>query len=164
VPQADAVTAPGPDAVTGARRQRRQRRQATRRRPFQVTLSVDERELLAACAGEQGVSLARLLVQSAVDRAQGRVPGDGEQQYQQLADRNETRHQLAAAAQELAEIRRLLATVANNVNQLAKMANIGGDTEVQALLAELRQWSASDGLDGLPTLLEGLRAGPRATR
>ena len=52
---------------------------------------------------------------------------------------------------ELFELRRLLATVANNVNQLARVANTSGELpasgrlsrtfrEVDGLVAELRAW------------------------
>jgi Bacterial mobilisation protein (MobC) len=64
------------------------------------------------------VSVSRLLVESALadDGASGRWPAN--------------RRAAVARHRELAEIlecRRLLATVANNVNQLAKAANISGD-------------------------------------
>ena len=55
---------------------------------------------------------------------------------------------------EVFEVRRLLATVANNVNQLAKVANIGGELpsrdrllgilgEVDELLVVLRAWTGA---------------------
>ncbi len=55
---------------------------------------------------------------------------------------------------ELFEMRRLLATVANNVNQLAKVANISGEVstgerllrtlrEVDELLVSLREWTGA---------------------
>lgn len=60
-----------------------------------------------AQAAELGVSLPRLLVEAALE---GRQTPAGR------------REEIAA----LFEIRRLLATVANNVNQLARSANISG--------------------------------------
>ena len=47
----------------------------------------------------------------------------------------------AALAQELFAVRRLLAGVANNVNQLARQANSGGDfpAEASATLAVVRR-------------------------
>ena len=55
---------------------------------------------------------------------------------------------------ELFEVRRLLATVANNVNQLAKAANISGEVasrerleatlaDVDGVLAGLRGWTGA---------------------
>jgi hypothetical protein len=55
---------------------------------------------------------------------------------------------------ELFELRRLLATVANNVNQLAKVANTSGElpagqrlsrtvAEVDGLLVLLREWTGA---------------------
>jgi hypothetical protein len=55
---------------------------------------------------------------------------------------------------ELFELRRLLATIANNVNQLAKTANITGEVpvgarltrtlgEVDELLVALREWTGA---------------------
>lgn len=55
---------------------------------------------------------------------------------------------------ELFELRRLLATVANNVNQLAKTANISGALpernrlirtfeEIHQLLVQLREWTGA---------------------
>jgi hypothetical protein len=95
-----------------------------------VRLSEAEREQLLAQAAELGVSLPRLLVEAALE---GRQTPAGR------------REEIAA----LFEIRRLLATVANNVNQLARSANISGQLteqsrlertlgEVEELLGQLR--------------------------
>jgi Bacterial mobilisation protein (MobC) len=97
----------------------------------QVKLTELERERLRARAAELGVSVPRLMVESALDGVE--TP-------------TERRRMVA----ELFETRRLLATVANNVNQLAKAANISGEVaererlertlrEVDGLVAELRQ-------------------------
>jgi Bacterial mobilisation protein (MobC) len=112
-------------------RTRRARSQAEPRRVYQqVKLTTEEREQLRARAGELGVSVPRLLVESALSGLE--TPTD--------------RKRMVA---ELFEVRRLLATVANNVNQLARSANISGqvdagrrleDTlgEVGELLARMR--------------------------
>ena len=99
-------------------------------------LSEGEREQLRARAGELGVSVSRLLVESALPSASGLS----------AATLTERRALLAG----LFECRRLLATVANNVNQLAKAANISGQVatgrrleqmleEVDEVLAALRE-------------------------
>ncbi len=99
---------------------------------IQVKATEDERERLRARAAELGVSVPRLMVESALD-------GDS-------WTPTERRLQLS----ELFEVRRLLATVANNVNQLARSANISGQVdagrrleqtlvEVDELLARMRE-------------------------
>ena len=98
--------------------------------PGAVTES--EREQLRARAAELGVSVPRLMVESA------------------LSDDAWTATDRRRLLAELFETRRLLATVANNVNQLARSANISGqvDTggrlertlaEVEELLGGLRE-------------------------
>jgi hypothetical protein len=100
-------------------------------RSVRSKLSDDERKQLRERAAGLGVSVPRLLVESALDGVE--TPTD--------------RRRLVA---ELFETRRLLATVANNVNQLAKAANISGQVseperleqtlgEVDDLVASLRQ-------------------------
>jgi len=90
----------------------RRGREAEPRRVYQqVKLTDGERELLRARAAELGVSVPRLLVESALE---GRETS------------TERRQQVAG----LFEVRRLLATVANNVNQLARSANISGEVAV----------------------------------
>ena len=89
-----------------------------------VKLTNGEHEKLRALAAELGVSVPRLLVESA------------------LAGR-ETPTERRAAVAELFEIRRLLATVANNVNQLAHTANISGEvpaaTRLEGTLQEVTE-------------------------
>jgi len=89
-----------------------------------VKLTDGEHEKLRALAAELGVSVPRLLVESA------------------LAGR-ETPTERRAAVAELFEIRRLLATVANNVNQLAHTANISGEvpaaTRLEGTLEEVKE-------------------------
>jgi Bacterial mobilisation protein (MobC) len=97
----------------------------------QVTLTHAERDQLRARAAELRVSVPRLMVESALSGVE--TPA-------------ERRHVVA----ELFEARRLLATVANNVNQLARSANISGQVhegrrleqtlaEVDELVAGLRE-------------------------
>ena len=96
-----------------------------------MKLTEDERDELRARAVELGVSVPRLMVESALAG---------------LETPTERKRMIA----ELFEVRRLLATVANNVNQLARSANISGQVstgrrleetlvEVDGLLAHLRQ-------------------------
>ena len=116
-------------------RVRRRREEGARRISQQVLLTEQERDELRARAGELGVSVPRLLVESALSGVE--TPG-------------ERRAWIA----EVFEVRRLLATVANNVNQLAKVANIGGELpsrdrllgilgEVDELLVVLRAWTGA---------------------
>jgi hypothetical protein len=112
-------------------RVRRGREAAPRRVYQQVKLTDEEREQLRARAAELGMSVPRLMVESALSEVSW-TP-------------TERRLQLA----ELFETRRLLATVANNVNQLARSANISGQVaeerrleqtlvDVDELIAQLR--------------------------
>ncbi len=82
----------------------------------QVKLTTEEREQLRSRAAELGVSVPRLLVEAALD-GRSQTP-------------TERRLELA----ELFEVRRLLATVANNVNQLARSANISGEVGAEQRL------------------------------
>jgi hypothetical protein len=120
----------GPDARPKGRT-RRGREPAPRRVYQQVTLTEAEREQLRARAAQLGVSVPRLLVESALSEVE--TPTD-------------RRRTIA----ELFEVRRLLATVANNVNQLARSAHISGQLdagrrldatlgEVDVLLARMRE-------------------------
>ena len=79
---------------------------------MQVKMTGAERDQLRARAAELGVTVPRLLVESAL--AEGTVTG------------TERRAEMV----ELFEVRRLLATVANNVNQLARLANTAGEVPV----------------------------------
>jgi hypothetical protein len=89
----------------------------------QVTLTEAEQRALRERAGELGVSVPRLLVESS------------------LSTQGETATERRAMIAELFEVRRLVATVANNVNQLAKAANISGQVaerdQLQATLGEV---------------------------
>ena len=97
----------GPDTRPKGR-VRRGREPAPRRVYQQVTLTEAEREQLRARAAELGVSVPRLMVEAALEGRE--TPTERKQQIA-----------------ELFEVRRLLATVANNVNQLARLANTTGE-------------------------------------
>ncbi len=98
-------------------------------------MSPEEEALLVQLALAQGVTVPRLLVESA------------------LAVRGETSTERRAAMAELFAVRRLLAAVSNNVNQLARQANAGDGfpAEANAVLPAVRRVvgridSAIDGL------------------
>ena len=112
-------------------RVRRARKLVAREVIQKVKLTDEERDQLRARAAELGVSVPRLMVESALSGVE--TPTD--------------RRRMVA---ELFEARRLLATVANNVNQLAHSANISGQVhegrrleqtlaDVDELVAQLRQ-------------------------
>ena len=116
-------------------RARRERQAQPRGVEQKVRLSLEERRQLRERAAELGVSVPRLLVESALSGG-------------------ETSTDRRAMIAELFEVRRLLATVANNVNQLAKVANTSGEVgvgerlartlgEVDDLVVELRAWTGA---------------------
>jgi hypothetical protein len=84
----------------------------------QVKLTEEERDQLRARAAALGVSVPRLLIESALGGAAGMAP--------------DRQREVA----ELFEVRRLLATVANNVNQLARLANTTGELGMQGRLED----------------------------
>ena len=94
-------------------RRRRANAPQARDRQQLVWLTEDEKKALVARAAEENVSVSRLLVESAL--AEGESP--------------EGRRAVMA---ELFELRRLLATIANNMNQLAKLANTSGEVSPRA--------------------------------
>jgi Mobilization protein NikA len=97
---------------------RRRGREAGSRRVFQqVRLNQAEHRELRERAAALGVSVPRLMVEAALEGRQ--TP-------------TERRNEIAA----LFEVRRLLATVANNVNQLARSANIAGQVSEQSRLEQ----------------------------
>ncbi len=112
---------------------RRRPREPVRRGLIQVRVSDAERAALRSRADELDVSVSRLLIESALadDDAPAAAVGrrvDG------------LRSRVTKELIEILECRRLLATVANNVNQLAKAANISGDLPgVRRLHEELRE-------------------------
>ena len=107
----------GPDSRPLGR-SRREREPVPRRVFQQVKLTEEEQQQLRARAAALGVSVPRLMVESALGGATGMVP-----------DR-----QVEVA--ELFEVRRVLATVANNVNQLARLANTTGELGMQGRLED----------------------------
>ncbi len=102
-------------------RRRRANAIEARTRLQPVRVSEEERQRLVQLAAEQRVSVSRLLVESAL--------GGGESP--------EGRRVVMA---QLFEVRRLLATMANNVNQLARSANVTGQvpTALSGSLADAR--------------------------
>lgn len=78
-----------------------------------VRVNVSEEAALVARASEQGVTVARLLVESAL------ADGGGE-----------TRAERENNLRLYFRIERLLANVANNVNQIAKVANTTGGIDI----------------------------------
>jgi len=123
-----------PSRVTA--RRRRANTSTPRQKSVHVRLTEGEHEQLAALADEHGVTVQRLLVEAA------------------LAGR-ETPAARQRAMVELFAIRRLLANVANNVNQLARAANVTGDApavaRLEPVLEEVRGvlTRTLDALDGL---------------
>lgn len=120
------ASAGAPARGVGPRR-RRENVGGARRHAHQVKVSAEEELALQVRAGRLGVSVPRLLVEAAL--AEG-APGDPRASRSAGgADgaggglRGVTPAERAALAQELFAVRRLLAGVANNVNQLARAAN-----------------------------------------
>jgi Bacterial mobilisation protein (MobC) len=109
---------------------RRAREPVAREVIQKVKLTQKERDQLRARAAELGMSVPRLMVESALSGV-------------------ETPTERRRIMAELFETRRLLATIANNVNQLARAANISGQVsegrrleqtlrDVDELVAQLR--------------------------
>jgi len=100
-----------------------------------VSVTPEEEAVLVRLAESQGVTVVRLLVESAT------------------AARAETSAQRRAAMAELFAVRRLLAGMANNVNQLARHANAGEEFPAEAVhaLAAFRRlaFRIDDVLDGM---------------
>ena len=140
------MTESHPPSRTLPRRRRANAAQArTQLQPVRV--SEEEKKALLVRAAEQNVSVSRLLVESAL--ADGEAP--------------EGRRAVMA---ELFELRRLLATVANNVNQVAKAINISGTVSDSAAgtLADARDVMARidvalDQLRGPPAVMPNITRG-----
>ncbi|WP_299039820.1 MobC family plasmid mobilization relaxosome protein [uncultured Pseudokineococcus sp.] len=100
-----------------------------------VSVTPEEEAVLVRLAESQGVTVVRLLVESA------------------MAPQGETSAQRRAAMAELFAIRRQLAGIANNVNQLARHANAGDEfpPEARAVLARVKTlaFRIDDVLDGI---------------
>jgi hypothetical protein len=112
-----------PVTLRDAMRRRRANVAGGRRGDHRVKTSPEEEAVLLRLAAEQGVTVPRLLVESAMagDRATAAERRDG--------------------IVELFAIRRLLAGVSNNVNQVAKKANAASDfpAEAAAVLDAVRR-------------------------
>jgi len=141
---------PGLSAGEGRVRRFARRRQANevggRSHSHRVKVTAEEAAALAQRAEERGVSVPRLMVETA------------------LADpaRSQTAAERQEAMVELFAVRRLLAAVSNNVNQLARQANSTGQVpaEAAATIAAARRLAGR--IDGAIDELSD--AGPRRTR
>jgi len=141
---------PGLSAGEGRVRRFARRRQANevggRSHSHRVKVTAEEAAALAQRAEERGVSVPRLMVEAA------------------LADpaRSATAAERQEAMVELFAVRRLLAAVSNNVNQLARQANSTGQVpaEAAATIAAARRLAGR--IDGAIDELSD--AGPRRTR
>jgi hypothetical protein len=104
-------------------RQRRANASVKRDRRYTVIVNVDEEARLAARAQEQGVTVPRLLFESA------------------MSSRVETDTERKGLIAELFAIRRLLANVSGNMNQLARFANTESvfPAEAENAAAEYRE-------------------------
>ena len=121
------------------RLQRRRRANAPGGRPHQhmVRVSAHEEEQLLALAEKEGVTIPRLLVEAALARG------------------GETPTQRRAALVELFAVRRQLAGLATNVNQIAHAVNIDGLLPVGSA-ATLGQIEAV--VDKIDAAIEGMAA------
>lgn len=97
----------GPDGRRGHARERRRREPVRRSAMLPVRVSDAERERLRARAQEVGVTMSRLMVESALAKV-------------------ETTAERERVLVKLYRFERLLGNLANNVNQLAHQANIAG--------------------------------------
>lgn len=109
-----------------------------REKRYEVTANRDERLQLEARAAVMQVSVPRLLIESA------------------LTPNVRTDTEWKTVAADIFEIRRLMGTVANNVNQLARFANEEGvfPAEAESVVAEYR--SLVRRLDNAVRALAGL--------
>ena len=114
----------GVERVRRVGRRRRANVTGGRRVQHKVLVSAEEEGVLIRLAGEQRVTIPRLLVESAIASSAG-----------------ETRTERRDAIAELFGIHRLLAAVSNNVNQIAKATNATGQrqAETDATLAAVRR-------------------------
>ncbi len=105
------------------RRRRRANEPGGREHSHRVKVSAEEAAVLAQLAAAQGVTVPRLLVESA------------------LAGDRATAAQRRDAIVELFAVRRLLAAVSNNVNQVARHAHAGEEfpTDARAVLESVRR-------------------------
>ncbi|TFD90798.1 plasmid mobilization relaxosome protein MobC [Cryobacterium lactosi] len=103
-------------------RKRRKNAETPRTKHYNVYVSPEEDAQLRARAVVRGVTVPRLLFESAMDS-----------QVQTSTDRK-------LAIMELFAVRKLLANIANNTNQLAKFANTESQfpAEAESIIAEYR--------------------------
>jgi len=117
-------------------RRRRENVHGGRQHRHEVKVSPEEEAVLARLAAQQGVSVPRLLVEAAV-----------------ASERAETTTERKDAIVELFKLYRLLASVSNNVNQIAKVANASGEVseDLQGTLAAVRRVAGriDEAVDGL---------------
>lgn len=123
------------DADPNAARSRRRRRlpnlRGGKRKYHQVGLTPEQEMELQARAAQFGVTVPRLLVQSAFERSGPKLEPE----------------QVLALEDELFQMRGYLRALSNNVNQIAKAANATGSVgrELEATLAALQR--ATERLD-----------------
>lgn len=114
------------ESSSGPRFHRRRQANVAGGRPFRhvVRVSPKEEAILFRLATAQRVSIARLLVESAL-----------------ASETGELRTERQDVITELFKLHRLLAAVSNNVNQIAKVANATGrvSEDLQATLAKVRE-------------------------
>lgn len=105
---------------------RRPNAPASRQIVHKVRVNEEEEAALVARSSEQGVTVARLLVESALSPEPGETATDR---------RN--------ALEMFFRIERLLSNVANNVNQIARVANTTGTADFPSLHENLQQAKAA---------------------
>jgi hypothetical protein len=112
------------------RRERRENLEGGRRGRFVVKVGPGEELRLRTLARQSDVTVQRLLVETTLAANE---PG--------ARDGTLTMTERRQAAAELFQIERLLGTVANNVNQMAKVANATGDlgADLEATLRYVRE-------------------------
>lgn len=103
----------------------------------EVKVSAEEEGLLLRLAQDQGVTVPRLLVESAL-----------------AFDRGETVSERRNALAELFALHRLLGSIANNVNQIARATNASGEVQADLRSALVAVRRIADRIDNA---LDGLR-------
>lgn len=117
-------------------RQRRANVEGGRQGVRKVKVSPEEEGQLVRIAAKMGVTVPRLLLESAL-----------------AVEQNETPTQRKQAMAELFAMHRLLAAISNNVNQLARQANATGEipAESAATLRKVREVA-----ERIDTVIDGL--------
>lgn len=105
---------------------RRPNAPASRQIVHKVKVNEEEEAALVARSTEQGVTVARLLVESALSPEPGETATDR---------RN--------ALEMFFRIERLISNIASNVNQIARVANTTGSTDLSSLREHLQQAKAA---------------------